>query len=314
MKAVAALTALALVGGAQAHYYVKAINGDSSCLRPISPPGQYIDNSPVTGSKIDSKDIVCGPAEAITASPKTPCVIAAGSKVTLTYDSVVGHPGPEAIYIAKTSAGPWTKINQDAQWCNNQWANDRFTGGTGYTFTLPAALASGQWVLRTEHLGLHQASSAGGAQFYIRCIDINVTGGGSGTPSPQVSFPGAYTSSTPGVVWNPYTSNNANYPAFGGALWSQGTNQGCSSSGPSGGSGGSGSTTQAPRTTTTTRNTGGQTTTTQAPRTTTTTVSNGGGNCAAKYGQCGGQGFSGPTCCQSGSTCTSSNQYYSQCL
>jgi cellulose 1,4-beta-cellobiosidase len=32
------------------------------------------------------------------------------------------------------------------------------------------------------------------------------------------------------------------------------------------------------------------------------------------YGQCGGQGYSGPTACASGSTCTSSSPYYSQCL
>ncbi|KAJ3028636.1 hypothetical protein HDV00_010112 [Rhizophlyctis rosea] len=57
---------------------------------------------------------------------------------------------------------------------------------------------------------------------------------------------------------------------------------------------------QQPTTTTTTRTT----TTSQAQQT----------NCAAKYGQCGGQGYTGPTCCQSGSTCKSSNQYYSQCL
>jgi acetylxylan esterase len=38
------------------------------------------------------------------------------------------------------------------------------------------------------------------------------------------------------------------------------------------------------------------------------------GNCAAKWGQCGGEGYTGPKCCQSGSTCTVSNQWYSQCL
>lgn len=31
-------------------------------------------------------------------------------------------------------------------------------------------------------------------------------------------------------------------------------------------------------------------------------------------GQCGGQDYTGPTCCQSGSTCVVSNQWYSQCL
>ncbi|KAK4459452.1 family 5 putative carbohydrate esterase [Cladorrhinum samala] len=39
----------------------------------------------------------------------------------------------------------------------------------------------------------------------------------------------------------------------------------------------------------------------------------GGGNCAALYGQCGGQGFNGPTCCSQG-TCKFSNNWYSQCL
>lgn len=37
-------------------------------------------------------------------------------------------------------------------------------------------------------------------------------------------------------------------------------------------------------------------------------------SCNAVWGQCGGQGFSGATCCATGSTCTYSNPYYSQCL
>ena len=46
---------------------------------------------------------------------------------------------------------------------------------------------------------------------------------------------------------------------------------------------------------------------------TTTNGGSTGGSCAALYGQCGGQGYNGPTCCSSG-TCKASNQYYSQCL
>ncbi|KAJ6491397.1 family 62 glycosyl hydrolase [Mycena vitilis] len=34
----------------------------------------------------------------------------------------------------------------------------------------------------------------------------------------------------------------------------------------------------------------------------------------AKFGQCGGQGFTGCAVCESGSTCMSSNDFYSQCL
>ncbi|KAH6912212.1 fungal cellulose binding domain-containing protein [Coprinopsis sp. MPI-PUGE-AT-0042] len=38
------------------------------------------------------------------------------------------------------------------------------------------------------------------------------------------------------------------------------------------------------------------------------------GNCSAKWGQCGGQGWSGPACCQSGSTCSKINDWYHQCI
>lgn len=60
-------------------------------------------------------------------------------------------------------------------------------------------------------------------------------------------------------------------------------------------------------------------TTTRPPTTTTrTTTSSGGqptgGACASRYGQCGGANWSGPTCCESGTTCRFSNDWYSQCL
>jgi len=37
-------------------------------------------------------------------------------------------------------------------------------------------------------------------------------------------------------------------------------------------------------------------------------------NCAKKWAQCGGVGFNGPTCCESGSVCKELNNYYSQCI
>ena len=42
-------------------------------------------------------------------------------------------------------------------------------------------------------IALHVAETYGGAQFYIGCAQINVEGGGSGTPGPLVSIPGLYT-------------------------------------------------------------------------------------------------------------------------
>ncbi|KXX74022.1 Exoglucanase-6A [Madurella mycetomatis] len=37
-------------------------------------------------------------------------------------------------------------------------------------------------------------------------------------------------------------------------------------------------------------------------------------NCGSVWGQCGGNGWTGPTCCVSGSTCVEQNPWYSQCL
>jgi len=58
------------------------------------------------------------------------------------------------------------------------------------------------------------------------------------------------------------------------------------------------------------------TTTTSTTTTSTTTCPAAGctGTCSAKWGQCGGQGWTGPTCCVSGTTCTYNNDWYSQCL
>ncbi|KAJ7289809.1 family 62 glycosyl hydrolase [Mycena rebaudengoi] len=67
---------------------------------------------------------------------------------------------------------------------------------------------------------------------------------------------------------------------------------------------------KAPTTTITTTPTTPTTTTT----TPTTTVGGGGSACAAHWDQCGGEGFTGATCCLSGFTCTSLNDFYSQCL
>ncbi|KAF4781587.1 glycosyl hydrolase family 7 [Colletotrichum scovillei] len=62
----------------------------------------------------------------------------------------------------------------------------------------------------------------------------------------------------------------------------------------------------------------GTTTTSARPSTITTSVRTSSTAPAtgtvAKYGQCGGQGWTGATACVSGSTCTVVNQWYSQCL
>ena len=48
------------------------------------------------------------------------------------------------------------------------------------------------------------AQSVGAAQFYLSCGQITITGGGSGTPSPLVAFPGAYSATDPGILIDIY--------------------------------------------------------------------------------------------------------------
>ncbi|KAG6808208.1 hypothetical protein H0H92_005029, partial [Tricholoma furcatifolium] len=90
----------------------------------------------------------------------------------------------------------------------------------GVNFTVPAALPSGQYLVRMEAIALHVAETYGGAQFYISCGQINVTGGGNGTPGPLVAIPGVYTGYEPGILINIYYPIPTNYTQPGPAVWS----------------------------------------------------------------------------------------------
>ena len=62
-------------------------------------------------------------------------------------------------------------------------------------------------------------------------------------------------------------------------------------------------------------NTGGTTGGTTAPPATTSAAPTGTeGSSQTHYGQCGGQGWTGPSACASPYTCSKLNDYYSQCL
>ncbi|CAO3675496.1 unnamed protein product [Umbelopsis ramanniana] len=87
---------------------------------------------------------------------------------------------------------------------------------------------------------------------------------------------------------------------------------------PLGGSSPSTSTTRVSTSATTTQSKTSATTTASSSTkisttTTATTTTTASGPCATLYGQCGGIGFTGPSCCTSG-TCKYSSSYYSQCL
>lgn len=91
-----------------------------------------------------------------------------------------------------------------------------------YTSKIPASLPSGDYLLRTQQLAIHNPYPAGIPQFYISCAQVTVTNGGAGKPAPLVSIPGFITGTEPGYTVNIY-NNFKNYTVPGPAVvsWNQ---------------------------------------------------------------------------------------------
>jgi len=183
---------------------------------------------------------------------------------------------------------------------------------------IPTDLAPGDYLLRAEAIALHSAAGVGGAQFYVTCFQLTVTGSGSSAPA-GVSFPGAYKATgtfiyndmkqesyqshlDPGIQINIYQKLTS-YTAPGPAIIAGGTE----AKAGSGGSVVTGS--PAPVASATkeasTMKTSVKTSAAPAPTS--------GGCSVAKYQQCGGNGFTGCKTCASGMTCVAQGDYYSQC-
>jgi hypothetical protein len=85
-------------------------------------------------------------------------------------------------------------------------------------FTLPSCIPDGDYLLRHEVIALHSASSYPGAQFYMECAQITVTGGGSATPE-TYAIPGIYAGTDPGITINIYYPAITNFTIPGPALF-----------------------------------------------------------------------------------------------
>ncbi|CZT48816.1 related to Endo-beta-1,4-glucanase D [Rhynchosporium secalis] len=330
--------------------------GNSAAGYIRSPPN----NSPI--KDITSKDMTCNVNNV--AAAKT-INVAAGDKISLEWhhnnnspaDDIIDstHKGPVMVYIAPAASNGegdvWVKLAEDG-YDGSQWAVQKLIANKGkHDFILPSTLADNKYLIRGEIIALHEADSAysanpgRGAQFYMECVQISVSGGGSTLLPAGVSIPGAYSDTDPGVVFNLY-GGFTSYKIPGPAVWN----------------GGSSGTAPKPPTTTPAVPISGQApgkaedpkstpiatpapvatsakspckpkTSSDAPKptktpctgktpTTMATVatpavsgtSAASGATVALYGQCGGQNYQGPTTCASGSTCTNYNPWYSQCV
>ncbi|KAK5999392.1 hypothetical protein QM012_005517 [Aureobasidium pullulans] len=252
------------------------------------------------------------------------------------------HKGPTQVYLAKVDNAvsasatglKWFKIASDAVTSSGVWGVDdmiKNTDSNGFgwqKFTMPSCIAPGQYLMRVELLALHSATAEGGAQFYQSCAQIKVTGSGSFSPaaSAEMALPGGYTATDPGILANIYDSSiYTSYKAPGPAVISCGAGNAAPATSAAGASSkpatsaavsskvpvstSAAAVTSKPATTLSTI-----VKTSEAAAPATSAASSSGSGTAAHWGQCGGQGWTGPTTCVSGTTCKVQNDWYSQCL
>ncbi|KAI4668475.1 uncharacterized protein J4E78_002302 [Alternaria triticimaculans] len=328
----ASIFALALAGAASAHttVYSISVNGKTQGLGNVA--GGYIDSPPNNNPIVDvtSKSMECNVA-GIKASKSV--AVNGGDEIAVEWhhnnadasDDIIdpSHMGPITVYMSKAgSSMSWTKIAEDG-YDGKSWAVDKlikgsYTGKPGqHKFTLPK-VAPGEYIIRPEIIALHEGDRIGGAQFYQECIHVKVGGSGTTALPAGVAIPGHLSAQDAGVHFNLYGSYSS-YPIPGPKLWN-----GAGAAAPA-----APATPAKPTTTkvaapaaTTTKAAAPTTTKVAAPTTTAKTTlatvakpaPTAGGATAQKYGQCGGQGYTGATSCASGCKCVKQNDWYSQCL
>ncbi|CAI6338407.1 unnamed protein product [Periconia digitata] len=160
--------------------------------------------------------------------------VPAGSTIHYISTQQVNHPGPTQYYLAKVPSGAsltswdgsgavWFKVGTtmptvDASKQMTWPAQNEYKTANA---TIPAATPDGEYLLRVEHIALHMAMQANKAQFYLACTQVKITGGGSGSPGPLVSLPGAYKSTDPGILvdLNKIAQAPDTYQPPGPAVW-----------------------------------------------------------------------------------------------
>ncbi|KAF4313397.1 hypothetical protein SLS57_009457 [Botryosphaeria dothidea] len=229
------LSTCALVAAASAHtifqeLYVNGVSqGHTTGIRVPEYDGPITD--------VTSNDVICngGVNPLRTPLPSDVINVPAGATVTAEFHHTLAgldasdgddpisasHKGPIIAYLAKVNDATtttvtglsWFKIYADGlEGSSGTWAVDKLITNKGKVdFSIPKCIPAGQYLLRVELIALHGAGSYPGAQLYMECAQINVTGGtGSSVPS-GVSFPGAYKTNDPGIVFNLYYPTPTSY-------------------------------------------------------------------------------------------------------
>ncbi|EIM84462.1 glycoside hydrolase family 61 protein [Stereum hirsutum FP-91666 SS1] len=227
----AILAFLALAASVSAHYTFPSLvlgTTDTADWEYVRETNNFETQAPVTD--VTSPDFRC--YDTATNPTAQTATVAAGSTLGIMSDGTIYHPGVVNVYMAKAPAGQTaaTFDGSGTVWFKVYEITAVTDGGSsisfpaqnlpGVSFTVPENLPSGDYLVRMEAIALHTASTFGGAQFYLSCGQVTVTGGGSGTPGPLVAIPGVYTGNEPGILLNIYYPVPVNYTQPGPAVWS----------------------------------------------------------------------------------------------
>ncbi|KAK2007657.1 hypothetical protein LZ32DRAFT_568013, partial [Colletotrichum eremochloae] len=245
---VSAFVLAAVAQVASAHYFFDSVvvNGapgkSFQFIRDFTRPTKYnpikFSSNPAAdirdNSVVDGPDIRCNQG-AFTAAGRTQVMtVNAGSevKVKLGVGAKMQHPGPSLVYMSRApgdnvkaydGSGDWFKVYQDgvcnkaADFTKNAWCSyDKDT----IAATIPKDTPSGEYLMRFEHIGVHR-SHVNQPEHYVSCVQVKVTGGGSGTPGPTVKFPGAYKATDAYAKFSIY-GGFKEFPFPGPSVWKGG--------------------------------------------------------------------------------------------
>ncbi|KAF6745796.1 glycosyl hydrolase family 61-domain-containing protein [Ephemerocybe angulata] len=142
------------------------------------------------------------------------------------------HPGPASFYLGRVPPGEtaeswdgsgtsWFKIDEfsvdQTTWSFAAYDSWYAWGKSELFTTIPADTQSGEYLLRIEHIALHDIDVV--PELYVSCAQIRIIDGGSGSPPNLVSIPGYIASNDPGLIADIHDPNMKSYTAPGPPVW-----------------------------------------------------------------------------------------------
>ncbi|KAK7747796.1 hypothetical protein SLS62_008832 [Diatrype stigma] len=223
---IATTVAAACAGLASGHTIFVQLEADGT-TNPISQGVRTVSyDGPI--SDVSTNSLACnGPPNDAPKATDAVIEVKAGSTVNAIWRHTLtsgpedvmdpSHLGPTIAYLKKvddatTDSGVgdgWFKIQEDGLSGGTWGTSNVINNGGKHAIPIPSCLPDGQYLLRAEMIALHGASSPKGAQLYMECAQINISGG-SGSGSPQTySIPGIYKQDDPGLLINIYGQMNS---------------------------------------------------------------------------------------------------------